>query len=874
MDYNQRLRQNIRMLGSLLGNVLKAQGSTSLLETVEQIRTLSKSARLGNSDDWKELSSKLSSLDTEEAIPICRAFALFLALANIAEQHHRVRRRRAYSMQDKPQRGSIRAALPYLLNRGTSKEELHKTISELQIELVLTAHPTEVNRRTLLQKHNEIARLLSDLDYATPNEAADIERSLERVITEIWHTDELHRKKPTPLDEARAGLLIFESRLWNAIPKFLQVLDIELLNSTGKPLALTAAPVRFGSWMGGDRDGNPNVTPEITRKAWATARWMAADLYWNEIDALRAELSLNNASVALREVVGDVSEPYRVLLRQVRDRLDRTRDWAAGIMAGKFPKVRSDIYTSVEDIWKPLQLCYDSLLESGCEIVAKGRLTDILRRLSTFGLCLVKMDIRQESEKHTDAMDAITRHLGLGSYAQWSESDKQAFLLRELNSRRPLIPSNFETTAEVRDVLDTFKEIAQTPSESLGAYVISMATEPSDVLLVELFQKEMGVSKPLRVVPLFETLSDLEGAANTMDLLLSLPIYRGRSEVEVMLGYSDSAKDAGRLAASWALYTAQERLVAVCEKYGARLTLFHGRGGTVGRGGGPMSLAIRSQPPGSISGGLRVTEQGEMIQAKFGLEDIAIRTLEVYTTSVAEATLTPPEPPKKEWREEMDLLAARAVKGYREIVRGHPDFVPYFRSATPEPELGQLNIGSRPARRRKGGGVESLRAIPWVFAWTQTRLLLPSWLGIGVALDGKTDPIHKEMVAEWTFLNSTINLISMVLAKALPDVAEYYEELLVDSELHPLGKELRQRYETAKRSILELTGRTHLLEHNSTLQRSIVLRNPYVDPINVLQAELLRRLRATDLTDAQAKQLGDALRISINGIAHGMRNTG
>ena len=298
-----------------------------------------------------------------------------------------------------------------------------------------------MNRRTLLQKHNEIARLLSDLDYATPNEAIRIERSLERVITEIWHTDELHRQKPTPLDEARAGLLIFESRLWNAIPKFLQVLDSELQSSTGKPLALSAAPVRFGSWMGGDRDGNPNVTPEITRKAWATARWMAADLYWQEIDALRAELSLTNASTALRERVGDVSEPYRVLLRQVRDRLDRTRDWAAGIMAGKFPKIRSDIYTSVDQIWEPLQLCYDSLIESGCEIIAKGRLTDILRRLSTFGLCLVKMDIRQESEKHTDAMDAITRHLGWGSYAQWSEADKQAFLLRELNNRRPLVPA-------------------------------------------------------------------------------------------------------------------------------------------------------------------------------------------------------------------------------------------------------------------------------------------------------------------------------------------------------------------------------------------------------------------------------------------------
>lgn len=873
MDTRKELRENVRLLGELLGRVLVKQGGDTLLRTVEEIRALAKSARHDDADAWGTLAKQLTTLETAEAIPICRAFALFLALANIAEQHHRVRRRREYMMQSKPQRGSICAAFPELLAKVGPKQ-LRETIHNLNIELVLTAHPTEVNRRTLLRKHNNIARLLAQLDRATPDERPQIESALECVITEIWCTDELHRSKPTPLDEAQAGLLIFEHRLWNAVPKYLRILDHELLQNTGEGLALTAAPIRFGSWMGGDRDGNPNVTPIITRKAWGMGRWMAADLYWRELEALRTELSLATGSSELLRRTGNVAEPYRALLREVRDKLANTRSWAARVMEGELPERTEDMVVSVADLWEPLQLCYDSLMETGCELIAQGRLSDILRRLSVFGLCLVRLDIRQESERHTDAMDAITKHLGLGSYAQWAEADKQSFILRELNNRRPLIPAQFPASPEVQDVLDTFREIARSPSDSLGAYVISMATEPSDVLLVELFQKEMGVPEPLRVVPLFETLSDLEGAADTMDALFSTPIYRGIKHCEIMLGYSDSAKDAGRLAASWALYTAQERLVDVCAKYGVKLNLFHGRGGTVGRGGGPMSLAIRSQPPGSIDGGLRVTEQGEMIQAKFGLEEIAIRTLEVYTTSVAEATLAPPRPPKPEWRHEMNVLAARAVKGYREIVRGHPDFVAYFRAATPEPELGQLNIGSRPARRRKGGGVDSLRAIPWVFAWTQTRLLLPSWLGIGIALQGCNQNVHKEMAAEWTFFASTLDLISMVLAKALPDIAEHYEELLVPPELHSLGAQLRKRYEMAQSAVLELTGRATLLEHNPTLDRSISLRNPYVDPINVLQAELLRRLRAPDLNEETQRLLSDALKLSINGIAHGMRNTG
>lgn len=871
IDKDLSLRDNIRMLGAMLGDVLCEQEGAELLEAVEQIRALAKNARLGASRS--ELIAKLSVMDTQDSIHIVRAFSQFLALANIAEQHHRIRRRREYQLQGVAQRGSINGFFTEMLQKGVDSTILHSTISQLNIELVLTAHPTEVNRRTLLTKYNEIASCLFQLDHAVPIEIEPLKNSIKRLITEIWCTDELHRKKPTPLDEARAGLLIFEQRLWTAIPQFLRNLDFSLKKHTGNPLPFTASPIRFGSWMGGDRDGNPNVTPEITRRAWAMARWIAADLYWREVDALRSELSLTTASAELIAVVGDVREPYRVLLRDVRDRLEATRDWAASIMNGEEGD-DSNIYLTVAELHEPLLLCYRSLMDMGCSIIAEGRLTDILRRLHTFGLCLVKMDIRQESQKHTEAMNEITQFLGIGSYAQWSEEHKQSFLLQELNSRRPLIPAFFPATGVVQDVLDTFREIARTPKESLGAYVISMATHPSDILLVSLFQKELGVKEPLRVVPLFETRDDLRQAHETVANLLKTPLYKGVSEIEIMLGYSDSAKDAGRMAASWELFTAQERLVKVCEEHNVRLTLFHGRGGTVGRGGGPMSLAIRSQPRGSISRGMRVTEQGEMIQAKFGLEGIAIRTLEVYTTAVSEAILTPASPPKEEWRSAMDTLAEKSLQAYREIVREHPQFVPYFRDATPEPELGTLNIGSRPARRKRGGGVESLRAIPWVFAWTQIRLLLPSWLGIGKGLSACTDEVYQDMAQNWPFFRSTLDLISMVLAKALPDIAEYYESRLVSEELHFLGAELRERYSLAVEAIKNVTRRTELLSHNPILARSISVRNPYVDPINLLQVELLYRYREASTAGEDVQQLGDALKMTINGIAHGMRNTG
>ena len=873
------LKQDIHLLGSLLGEVLSEQEGEELLQIVEKVRKLAKSARKGKREAWEKLQAVLSQLSISEMLSVARAFSQFLALANIAEQHQRVRKRRKYQRENTSQRLSIASTVQDLQDKGVSSNQILQTLENMDIELVLTAHPTEVNRRTILQKYNGVSSLLQDLDSTSLSEKEREQKQsqLKRIITEIWHTDELHRKKPTPYEEALGGLLIFEQTLWNAIPLLLQELEDVLQAQFQKTLSLQSAPIRFGSWMGGDRDGNPNVSPKTTMRVVAMSRWIVADLYWKEIDALRSELSLRVCSQELREKVGEAAEPYRAWLREVREKMLRTKLWAAELMKGKWVEPK-DVYLQDQELWDDLAICYRSLIAHKCQNIADGRLKNILRRVSVFGCSLVRLDIRQESVEHTEAFSEITEYIGLGKYSDWSEEKRYSFLISELDNLRPLIPRSVQFSAKTQEILDTFAILSKLPRDSFGAYVISMSRQASDVLLVELFQRESEITKPLPVVPLFETLDDLDRAASVFTKILDAPIYQDLSKYEVMLGYSDSSKDAGRLSAAWALYRCQEKLVQIAKKKNITLRLFHGRGGSVGRGGGPLALALQSQPPGSIQGGLRVTEQGEVIQAKFGQQDIAVRSCEMYISSVLSASLLPHPEPKKEWRDLMDSLAEDSKNAYREIVRHHPKFVEYFRMATPEPELGTLNIGSRPARRRKSSGVSSLRAIPWIFAWTQTRLLLPSWLGYSKALQKASQTEQKELLStiakEWSFFASTLDLLSMVLAKTLPDIQRYYERRLVDPDLWHLGKELRGRLKELHIQMLNISGKKSILDHNPVLEQAISARNPYVDPLNILQVELLSRLRKSPSSTAEVSLLQDALKVTINGIAQGMRNTG
>lgn len=871
------LREDIRQLGGLLGSTIHDQNGAAVYDIVEEIRGLAKDARGGDTAAGQALEERLAALPDEWIVPVVRAFSQFLNLANIAEQHHRVRRSRAW-LRD-PESGPLRGSLEEFFTRmlpETEPEALHATLAGLNIELVLTAHPTEVMRRSMLQKYNRIAELLEKGDRLdpTPEEIEEVHQALRREITAAWETDEIRRRRPAPQDEARWGLAVIEQTLWDVVPHFLRRLDRMLLRHTGKGLELDAAPIHFGSWMGGDRDGNPRVTAAVTREVCLLNRWQAVELYEREVAALVEELSVRTANAELRELVGDAWEPYRTALKVVRDRLIATRHWLEARLAGRRPP-DALIYWHAEELRAPLMICYRSLLETGSEVVAEGRLKDLLRRLATFGMTLMRVDIRQESGRHTEVLDALTQALDMGCYEEWSEEERQAFLIKELANRRPLIPQDFAPEESVEEVLATFRMIAEFGADSLGAYVISMASRPSDILAVKLLQKEAGVSSPLRVVPLFETLTDLQGAADCLTQLLDIPWYREhiQGEQEIMIGYSDSAKDAGHLAAAWALYQTQEQLVAVAKEQGVRLTLFHGRGGSIGRGGGPTHAAILSQPPGSVDGRLRVTEQGEVIQAKFGLPGIAERNLELYATAVAEATLKPPAPPAAEWREQMGQLADSSCQVYRHLVRETPEFIDYFRHATPEHEISHLAIGSRPARRRPTTGVEGLRAIPWIFAWTQTRLLLPTWLGVGDALHqalaGNAKQALQQMYQQWPFFRAFMDMQEMVLAKSDPAVAAWYDARLVPEALHPLGAELRQKHAQTREMVLTVTGHAQPLDDAPVVQRSVGLRNPYVDPLNLVQVELLARIR-----HGQEDDLREALMICINGIAAGMRNTG
>jgi phosphoenolpyruvate carboxylase len=886
-DPHRPLRDDVWLLGRLLGETLRTHGGSGLFETVERVRMLSKASRAdGKEGKFNELASLLSQLPVESATPLARAFAHFLNLANVAEQHHRIRRRRAYLADPKspPQPGSCRETFARLIAAGIAPDDLFEAICNLRLELVLTAHPTEVSRRTLIHKYNRVAELLAERDHVdlTIPERDEVLDALRREIVSAWETDEVRHQRPSPLDEVRGGLIVFEQSVWQAVPAFLRSVDTALRQVAGRGLPLDVAPLRFGSWIGGDRDGNPNVTPEVTRKACLLSRWQAADLYLPEINALRDELSMSHAPAEVTKRIGNTHEPYRVLLREVRNRLVATRDWAEaalredGRASHEGLRDRDDIYLEAEALAEPLRLCYRSLVATGDEVIANGRLADLLRRVATFGVTLARLDLRQESDRHTAALAAITVARGLGSYAEWDEARRVEFLVGELSASRPLIPAYFSPAPDDADVLDTFRVIARIPHESLGAYVITMTRQASDILAVQLLQRAAGVNQPLRIVPLFETADDLRRAPEVVARVLEVPAYRKTigNRQEVMVGYSDSSKDVGRLSAAWELYKAQEAIVQACRERGVDVTLFHGRGGSVGRGGGPTYLALQSQPSGSIDGILRVTEQGEMIQALFGLPGIATRTMEVYTSGTLDAWLTPVPPPAPEWRACMDRLSADGAQAYRSYVYDRLDFIEYFRTATPLPELEHLNIGSRPARRKKSGGIETLRAIPWQFAWTQTRLILGAWLGTEEALERAfargEHSLLQHMYREWPHFRSVMDLTAMVLAKTDARIAAEYERRLAPDHLHPLGAELRERRAGAIRATLDVSEHQDLLEDNQVLRRSIDVRNPYVDPINLVQIEVLRRMRCGEADD----RLRDAFVVTVNGIAAGMRNAG
>jgi phosphoenolpyruvate carboxylase len=576
---------------------------------------------------------------------------------------------------------------------------------------------------------------------------------------------------------------------------------------------------------------------------------------------------MHKASDALIKADTDNIGPYRNLIKQTIGRLERS---IALLKDGE----TKDVIASPEELLQPLTACYESLLDVGLSRAANSLLLDVIRKVHCFGISLVKLDVRQHSEFHDQTIADIVESLGLGDYLSWSEEKRCEFLQQEISNPRPLLP-NKKWSAQTQEVLDTFKFIAEQPKEVLGIYIISMASQQSDVLTVNLLMKATGLTWDMPIAPLFETLDDLNNASKVMDLLLNNTEYTKRTHgaQHVMIGYSDSAKDAGVLAAAWGQYQAQESLVAVAKRNKITLKLFHGRGGTIGRGGGPAHAAIASQPPGTLEGGLRVTEQGETIRFKFGLPNLAVRSLHLYASAIL-ANLVKPQPaPKAAWRKIMDEMSERSCAVYRDYVCEQEDFVKYFRQATPEQELSSLPLGSRPSKRKSDGGIESLRAIPWIFSWSQNRLVVPSWLGSGQAISEYNQTqgdVIKDMLDNWAYFRARISLTEMVYLKSDTNISKMYDESLVEPELQPMGDALRAQLTKDKTFILQLLGQTETLESDQWNLTSFNLRRPYLLPLHLMQIEALKRLRKQP-EHPVCEQL---LMVTMTGIATGMRNTG
>lgn len=868
----ETLRDNVRLLGELLGETLLEHEGPKLFKKVEEIRSLSKSLTNSPNADSSPLVSLLSQLEDRDILPITRAFNQFLNLANIADQEY------FCSAEGQSEEG-LETLMQELANT-VGKDELTSVMSNLQISLVLTAHPTEVTRRTLIRKYEAIAAALSDIsrtDLIT-YERDKLKGRLHRLVEEIWTTDEIRAERPTAVDEAKWGFAAIEKSLWQAVPDFIRHLDRLSRRRLGNGVAMDMTPFKFYSWMGGDRDGNPNVTHKVTEKVILLGRWKAAELYLSDIEGLYNDLSMYEASPELLKLVSDGSPtPYRDLLRDLRTKLQTTIDWTEARLNGKVVIAdNTNIITTKQELIAPLLVCHASLIHVDQEHIANGPLIETIRRLYAFGINLQPLDIRQDAERHVQVLEELTEYLDLGPYREWDEEKRRVFLLEQLASKRPLIPPRWEPTADSTEVLATCRVIAAQPRETLSHYVISMAQQASDVLAVALLLKESGVTWDMPVVPLFETLDDLDRAPSVMNALWQIHWYQRytNGEQTVMIGYSDSAKDAGKFAATWAQYKAQEKLVSLAEQHDVQLELFHGRGGTVGRGGGPVEKAMASQPPGSVRGRIRVTEQGEMIRYKFGLPRLAFRSLSNYMMATLKATVTPDPAPASQWRELIEEMAQVSLTAYRGVVREDPNFVPYFRTLTPEQELGKLALGSRPAKRKATGGVESLRAIPWVFAWMQVRLNLPSWLGGLQALTYAQEHAPErlaEMVKNWSFFSSFLDLLEMVIGKADGAICAHYEKLLVEPGLHSFGEQLRQDLATLEHTINQVKQQPELLEDTPLLQLSLHVRKPYIDPLNYLQAELLKRERNTGEISPDLER---ALKVTMAGISAGMRNTG
>jgi phosphoenolpyruvate carboxylase len=915
-DKEKPLRSDVRFLGNLLGGVLIEQEGGRIFDIVEKMRALTKEMRRDYIRDHKEdLVSTILSLDHRELYNVTRAFTTYFKLVNIAEQNHRIRRRREYryvSDITDSKEGSLESLFSQLAKQRVDFDTFNELLQRMSIELVLTAHPTEVNRHIVLEKYRHISNLLKELEnpvLSTP-ERSFFENELTAEITALWQTEEVPPYQLSPIDEARNVHYYFRETIFDAIAEMYEELGDRINEHYKVKNVNVPSFIRFGSWVGGDRDGNPFVTHEVTYEVMRMQKTLALEKYLEAVEQIKRQLSssakivpvdpdliesIKRESDLIPEEL-DIKNPvefYRVKLEYIHKKLINT-------VLKNENKVTADrlCYSTKEELLDDLHLIDRSLRDNKGERLANSRLKKLIRQVDVFGFHLAKLDIRQHSSLHTNAISEITERLGLIKYHDMDEDERVSWLSEELSSPRPLIPQWLKLSEQTEEVLQTLRAVGrcleEISPEAIDTYIVSMTHSASNVLEVLLLAKESGlyfndgkaIISKINVVPLFETIEDFKRSAEIMRNLYSNPVYRRHLEArenisEVMIGYSDSGKDGGLLCASWESYNAQISLKKAADEFGLRHRLFHGRGGTVSRGGGPTNQAILARPAGTVNGIIKITEQGEVIYNNYALPEIARDNLELVTSAVILTSLKR-EAVKREWKDAMEEIADNARRAWRALVYEDPDFYTYFREATPISIIEQMGIGSRPAKRKKSNRIEDLRAIPWVFSWTQNRHLITGLYSVGSAFAGfiRKDPdrnlnILRDMYKNWSFFKSHIDNIQMTLAKADMWIALEYSFLVKPRELgRRLFDRIRSEHELTEQIILQITNQKRILDYNPFLQKSIELRNPYIDSLSYIQVGLLRRLGKGDYEPGEESDLIDNLKLSINGIAAGMKNTG
>ena len=918
---NNLLRRDVRYLGNILGEVLVHQGGRELLELVEQIREQSKALRAEFSPElFEDMKKTISSLSSEKRHQVIRAFAIYFQLVNIAEQNHRIRRKRDYEFLagEEVQNGSIESAIKALKDRNISTEDIEDMLAGISLELVMTAHPTEATRRAVLDIHKRIAADVMELDNPTLT-YREREKLTEKLMNEVlilWQTDELRDRKPTVIDEVKNGLYYFDETLFDAIPSVYEELERCLTKYYPEKKWHVPSYLRFGSWIGGDRDGNPSVTSDVTWQTLTLHRQLAVQKYEEQLREMMSMLSFSTNLVSVtdellasieqdRSVINNKTtdlwrnptEPYRVKIAFMIEKLSNTVDPESAEGA--------PYYSSPEELMVDLRIIDRSLRNHYADYFADTYLAKLMRQVELFGFHLMTLDIRQHSQEHENAMTEVLHKLGIvDNYSELSEDEKIKVLVKLLEDQRPLTSHHIEYSASTRECLDVYEVVAKAQKEfgtnCITSYLISMTEAVSDMLEVMVFAKEVGLFRideegnvicTIQAVPLFETIEDLHAAPAIMKQLFEIPMYRkavaARGNMhEIMLGYSDSNKDGGAITANWELRIALKSITKAAGEYDVKLKFFHGRGGSLGRGGMSLNRSILAQPPHTVGAGIKITEQGEVLSSRYSLQGIASRSLEQATWAlITNAFLAkyPDQAPQveKEWEEISAEISETALNKYQDLIFRDPDFLTFLKESTPLQEVGELNIGSRPSKRKNSDRFEDLRAIPWVFSWTQSRYLLPAWYAAGTALqqyvsgDEKKLATLQTMYEKFPFFHSLINNLQMALAKADMQIASQYATMIKDDSVRErIFTQIEKEFKLTSELILKITNQNEILDNVPVIQESIKLRNPYVDPLSYLQVQLLQELRAIRETGNDDQELLREVLLTINGIAAGLRNTG